>query len=89
MAAAPSRRKPDPCPECGGPTILGGRFCRGCGWDADLAESEDGHLDGVDLPQGYGPGEEEAPAPASRAKRVLWTLLALLALAGFVMTSVL
>lgn len=41
---------PPPCPECGKPTNLGGRFCRACGWDADLEESEDAHLDGVDVP---------------------------------------
>lgn len=71
---------PAPCPECGGPTILDGRFCKRCGWDADLDESEDGYLDGVDLPGGYAP-EESRP----RGRRLLWTVLALLALAGFVL----
>jgi len=26
-------------------------FCRACGWDADLAESGDGYLDGVEVPE--------------------------------------
>ncbi len=56
---------PPPCPLCGKSTVLAGRFCRACGWDADLAESPDAHLDGVDVPTGYGREEEEpAPAPA-------------------------
>jgi len=78
-------RSPAPCPECGAPTNLGGRFCRACGWDADLVETEDSHLDGVDVPQGWGP-DEEAAEPAIRGGRWrwLWILLALLALGGFV-----
>jgi hypothetical protein len=42
---------PPPCPECGKPTILGGRFCRSCGWDAAVEERGEGHLDGVTLPE--------------------------------------
>lgn len=42
----------DPCPDCGAPLALGGRFCKKCGWDADLVDSEDAYLDGVDLPEG-------------------------------------
>jgi hypothetical protein len=36
------------CPECDGPLVKGGSFCRTCGWDGELAE--DDHLDGIDLP---------------------------------------
>lgn len=43
----------DPCPDCGGPLSLKGRFCKACGWDADLAESEDSYLDGVDVPDTF------------------------------------
>ncbi len=42
------------CPECGEEGLIRkGRFCRACGWDADLVDEADAHLDGVDLPQGY------------------------------------
>ena len=82
--AAPSRRKPDPCPECGEPTTLEGRFCKACGWDQDLDDSGDSHLDGVEVPQGYGPDGEGTARPM----RPLWVVLALLALAGFVATFV-
>ncbi len=55
----PARRDPDPCPSCGHPLSLDGRFCKGCGWDADLAESEDSSLDDVGVPQGYGKEDPE------------------------------
>lgn len=38
------------CPDCGRPLTLKGRFCKACGWDAELDGSEEGYLDGVDLP---------------------------------------
>jgi hypothetical protein len=78
MAAAP-------CPECGKPTTLRGRFCPACGWDADVEEGDEGYLDGVDLPQGYGPEE----GTADRRMHPIWVVLALLALAGFIATAVL
>jgi hypothetical protein len=89
MATPRPRKRPAPCPECGGPTVLEGRFCKGCGWDAELASSGDAYLDGVDIPQGYGPDEDTTPADPPKGKRVLWTVLALLALAGFVVAEVL
>ena len=38
----------EPCPSCDG-TLLRGRFCRECGYDADLEDGDDAYLDGVDL----------------------------------------
>ena len=55
---------PPPCPQCGKPTALSGRFCRACGWDADLEGTPDSHLDGVDIPTGYGREEEGEQDPA-------------------------
>ncbi|MCK6479849.1 MAG: hypothetical protein HUU06_03980 [Planctomycetaceae bacterium] len=73
---------PPPCPLCGKSTVLAGRFCRACGWDADLAESPDAHLDGVDVPTGYG-REEEEPAPTARGNFLL--VAAVLALVSFLL----
>ena len=76
------RAIPPPCPDCGAPLALSGRFCRKCGRDADLIESGDSNHDGADLPQGTGPGEEES-VPRSRGMRIFWWCVAVLALAGF------
>ena len=76
------RAVPPPCPDCGAPLALRGRFCRGCGWDADLTESEDSYLDGVDVPQGYAREAEEETRQGSGRRIFLW-IAALLALAGF------
>jgi hypothetical protein len=81
VARKPSKPPPRPCPECGKPTTLEGRFCKACGWDADLVESEDSYLDGVDIPQGWGPDEEEGAPP--RRRSVLWIVAAVAALASF------
>jgi len=84
------KAKPDPCPECGAPTSINGTFCKACGWDGSLQDTEDSYLDGVDVPQGYAPDEEEpAPTAAKRGLGILGTILILLALAGFVATAVL
>ena len=48
---SPPKPRPAPCPECGKPTTLRGRFCRACGWDADHFGSEDAYLDGVSVPE--------------------------------------
>lgn len=92
MAPAMARRprpRPVPCPECGKPLALAGRFCKACGWDADLEESEDGYLDGVDVPQGYGPDEDEEARPRGSGRRVLWVLTAIAVLVSFVYVFVL
>jgi hypothetical protein len=50
------------CPECGESGLVRkGRFCRACGWDADLVDDteDEAHLDGLDLPQGYSRPEVE------------------------------
>lgn len=68
---------------------MGNRFCKACGWDADLAESEDAHLDGVDVPEAMTDGEYEealaeeglAPALPRRGRRPLWWATAVLLLA--------
>jgi hypothetical protein len=79
------RPAPPPCPDCRAPLSLGGRFCRGCGWDADLAASPDAYLDGIDLPAGYGPDDafdeaetlhEAGLGPPRRDLRLLWRLTA-------------
>jgi hypothetical protein len=76
-----------PCPECGKPLALAGRFCKSCGWDADLEESEDGYLDGVDVPEGYPPEEDGEARP--RGRRVIFVLAAIAALVSFVYVFVL
>lgn len=63
------------CPECGeGGLIRKGRFCRACGWDADLvdASEDEAYLDGVDLPQGYtrNGSEDEEYEPTLEAERL-------------------
>ncbi len=52
------------CPECGAGPLVRGTFCRDCGWDGEVMDrvddrADDGYLDGVDLPQGYGGGEDD------------------------------
>ena len=93
------RGTPLPCPACGDPLSPGGRFCRGCGWDADLADSEDAYLDGVDLPQGHGRDdpadfdyeramEEEGLRPSGAGVLVVGSVIAvLLALAAVVILN--
>jgi hypothetical protein len=76
------RRPPPPCPLCGKPTVLEGRFCRACGWDADLVDTEDSYLDGVDLPVGHG-NEDAATVPRSPGGSAFLWIAAVLALAGF------
>lgn len=86
-----------PCPDCGEPLSLAGRFCKECGWDQDLAESPDAHLDGIDLPgtdldeddyrdflgrEGLGPG-------GSKARSLLWTVVAVGLIIALLMTWVL
>lgn len=86
---------PPPCPDCGKPTNLGGRFCRACGWDADLEESADSHLDGVDVPDTMPLDDgryaellaDEDLAP-QRGRRLLWTLVAAALVVAFLWTAV-
>jgi hypothetical protein len=81
---ARSRRPPappPPCPHCGKPTALGGRFCRGCGWDADIVERGEGYLDGVDLPEpADGTEDPGLPGAPRRGRAALWSLTACLLL---------
>ncbi len=56
--------EPTKCPECETPLALGGTYCRQCGWDSELAGTEDAYLDGVDVPQGYS-AEDEGPLPTN------------------------
>jgi len=41
------------CPDCGEPLRPDGRFCKACGWDADLEETGDAYLDGLDIPDAF------------------------------------
>ena len=84
---------PPPCPECGKPTNLGGRFCRACGWDADLAESDTAYLDGVDVPEsmddeGYDDLLDEEGLCPRRGRRLLWAVVAAILLAAFLWSTV-
>jgi len=36
------------CPDCDGPLVKDGTYCRSCGWDGELDQDE--YLDGLDLP---------------------------------------
>jgi len=87
---------PPPCPDCGKPTSNAGRFCKHCGWDADLQETEDAHLDGIVLPQamddeGYADllASEALRAPRARGRGVVFTLAAILLLLALVWSTVL
>ncbi len=65
------------CPSCGARMALGGSFCKHCGFDRQVAASEDAHLDGVDLPQGYAaeePYEDPRRAPVKAGKKE-WTVV--------------
>ena len=88
---------PPPCPDCGRPTANAGRFCKHCGWDADLVGTADSHLDGVDVPEAmdddaYADALAEeglGPAPARRRGRgVVFTVAAVLLLVAFVWSTV-
>lgn len=91
----PPRRKP--CPECGEPLAVGNTYCRECGFDAAAAAADDAATGGfgeVELPEGYG-GENEfdydefleseglVSPVRRRGKRLLWTIVAIVALAAF------
>lgn len=82
----PRKAPPPPCPDCGKPTNLAGRFCRACGWDADLEESGDAYLGGVELPTGWGREEEAAAedgrSPGMRAFLLVAGVLALISFIG-------
>ena len=88
---------PPPCPDCGRPTANAGRFCKHCGWDADLVGTADSHLDGVDLPE---PMDDDAyadaladaglgPGPARRGRGLVWWIAAVLLLVAFLWSTVL
>jgi hypothetical protein len=65
-AAAPA------CPTCGAPLVLDGSYCKRCGYDRAVAGSDDAHLDGVDLPQGYAAEDPYAapkPEPVKAGKK--------------------
>lgn len=87
----------DSCPDCGEPLSLEGRFCKDCGWDQDLVESPDAHLDGIDLPgtdldeddyhdfldrEGLDPRD-------SKPRSLLWTLVVMVLIIALLMTWVL
>lgn len=79
----PPKPPPPPCPECGKPTTLGGRFCRACGWDADVDERGEGYLDGVDLPEAI-----EDEGHASPGRRLYLAVVTLVVLAAFAWTAI-
>ncbi|HYC77135.1 MAG TPA: hypothetical protein VEI02_05845 [Planctomycetota bacterium] len=72
------------CPHCDAPRRTGATFCKACGFDADLGESEDAYLDGVELPQGYAKEDpyESAPERPKRGRRTLIVVIATLAVAA-------
>lgn len=87
----------DPCPDCGEPLSLGGRLCKDCGWDQDLVESPDAHLDGIDLP-GTGLDEDDYrdfldregfDSRGSKPRNLLWTIVAVVLIIALLMTWVL
>lgn len=66
------------CPSCGAPMALGGSYCKHCGFDAGVNASDDAHLDGVDLPQGYAaedPYESPKPAAVKAGKKEWFVVL--------------
>ena len=92
----PPKPPPPPCPDCGRPTANAGRFCKHCGWDADLVGSDDAHLDGVDIPQAmdddaYADALADAglPAPARRGRGLVWWVAAVLLLVAFIWSTIL
>ncbi len=83
------------CSNCGSELSLKGRFCKGCGFDADLSESEDAYLDGIELPEtsltdsDYNQllGHERLGGKRPR-KNPVWVGLVLLTTAAFAFTFV-
>lgn len=96
-AKRPPKPPPPPCPDCGRPTSNAGRFCKHCGWDADLVGSDDAHLDGVDIPEAmdddaYADALADAglgPAPVRRGRGLVWWVAAVLLLVAFIWSTVL
>ena len=93
----PPKPPPPPCPLCGRTTSLGGRFCRGCGWDADTAEGDDAHLDGVSVPEAMDDDayrdllEDEGLAgagPGTRRRPLVWWLAAVALLVAFALALI-
>lgn len=81
----------DTCPDCDGPLVRKGTFCRECGWDADLPD--DDYLDGVDVPEAVdydavlareGLATRDRDAPASGRQTVVWAVILLAAAAALV-----
>jgi hypothetical protein len=107
QTSMPRPNRPSPpktCPECGEPLVANGTYCRACGLDVAAVEKDerDGGLGDVDLPQGYGGGDDPSGfdydeflaseglvSPVRRkGKRLFWTIVAIVALAAFVMAFV-
>ena len=73
------------CPDCDEPLALGGRFCKACGWDAELEAADDEGL-AAELPESLTDEEYEdilhqegLGPPTNRVKIVaILVLLALL-----------
>jgi hypothetical protein len=67
------------CPTCGAPVSARPIFCKRCGYDEELATSEDAYLDGVDVPEGYAATDAEPYEPASKGRpkagRREWTIV--------------
>ncbi|MHC4393541.1 MAG: hypothetical protein ACYS22_19780 [Planctomycetota bacterium] len=84
-----------PCPDCGESLANRGRFCKACGWDADLEDSEEAYLGGVDLPTDFdedayqdylareGLGEPSRTTQQKRHFMIAGLVLALIAMAIF------
>ena len=52
------------CPSCGARLKADSVFCHECGSDAETGWREDADLESLDLPAGYGSGDEADGAPA-------------------------
>ena len=79
------------CPDCDEPLSLNGRFCKACGWDADLEERDDAYLAGIDIPDTFDEDAYQAALardglaptpPGVTARRALTTLVALAVVLG-------
>lgn len=86
------------CPECGEPLVAGGTYCRECGLDVAAVDADEaaGGFSDVELPEGYGKDDPSgfdydeflaseglgSPFRRKRGKRLLFTIVALLAAAA-------
>ena len=79
------------CPHCGADVVIGAKVCKMCGSDAETGWQSEAEIDyqSVDIPEGWGPGDERPAAGQKRwwvaAVAILVAVLLLMAALRFVL----